>query len=55
MVLPLDKVSRRAMADFIEKKKEYVTPFMIDKIFTINPEYTWDIKDFVKNLINLVR
>jgi hypothetical protein len=37
MVLPMDKVSRRAMTDFIEKKKEYMTPFMTDKIYTINP------------------
>jgi len=36
-ILPLDKVSRRAMTDFIEKKKEYMTPFMVDKIFSINP------------------
>lgn len=36
-ILPLDKVSRRAMADFIEKKKEYLTPFMVDKIFSISP------------------
>ena len=47
MVLPLDKVSERAMNDFIEKKKYYLTPFMVDKIFSINPEYTWDINDFV--------
>jgi len=43
------------MEDFIEKKKEYLTPFMVDKIFTINPEYTWDISDFVNNLFNSVR
>jgi hypothetical protein len=47
MVLPLDKVSTRAMTDFIAKKKEYITPFIVDKIFSINPEYTWDIFDFV--------
>ncbi len=54
MILPLDKVSRRAMNDFIEKKKEYMTPFMTDKIFTINPEYTWDIKEFVTFLSDIV-
>lgn len=53
-ILPLDKLSRRAMSDFIEKKKEYLTPFLVDKIFNINPEFTWDIKDFVIVLIMLV-
>jgi hypothetical protein len=37
MALPLDKVSIRAMSDFIEKKKHYITPFIVDKIFSINP------------------
>ena len=31
-----------------------MTPFMVDKIFTINPEFTWDINEFVDFLFYLV-
>jgi len=56
MVLPLEKVSERAMSDFVNaKKKYYLTPFMVDKIFSINPEFTWDINDFVIFYIITVR
>ena len=27
---------------------------MVDKIFTINPEYTWDINSFVIDLVKIV-
>lgn len=36
------------MTDFTARSRLYATPFMFDKIFTIGPEFTWDIHEFVR-------
>lgn len=36
------------MTDLIEKKKFYLTPHLVDRIFNIHPEFTWDIHEFVR-------
>lgn len=35
------------MTDLVEKKKYYLTPHLVDRIFNIHPEFTWDIHEFV--------
>lgn len=35
------------MNDYIAQSRLYPTPFMFDKIFTISPEFTWDLNTFV--------
>ena len=41
------EVSNKVMEDFTEKSREYVTPYMRDKLHTVNPEFTWDMESFV--------
>ena len=35
------------MTEFTSKYKVYPTPYLFDKIYTISPEFTWDLKNFV--------
>ena len=35
------------MKDFTARSKVYPTPYLYDKIFTLSPEFTWDINTFV--------
>jgi hypothetical protein len=36
------------MTEYISKSRVYPTPYLFDKIFTISPEFTWDLKSFVR-------
>ena len=38
------------MTEYTSKFRVYPTPYLFDKIFTISPEYTWDLKNFVLSL-----
>ena len=42
------------MTELIEKKKFYLTPHLVDRIFNIHPEFTWDIHEFVQCLSIIV-
>ena len=35
------------MKDYTAKFRVYPTPYLFDKIFTISPEFTWDLNNFV--------
>jgi hypothetical protein len=35
------------MTEYTSKYKVYPTPYLFDKIYTISPEFTWDLKNFV--------
>ena len=35
------------MKEFLKVKKTYLTPEIKDKIFSMSPEYTWEIDKFV--------
>lgn len=35
------------MTDFTATSREYVTPYMRDKLHTVHPEFTWDMESFV--------
>lgn len=38
------------MNDYISQSRLYPTPFMFDKIFTISPEFTWDLTTFLDEI-----
>lgn len=39
------------MKDYTSKFRVYPTPYLFDKIFTISPEFTWDLNNFVTIII----
>ena len=42
------------MTKVLEKKKFYLTPHLVDRIYNIHPEFTWDIHEFVFFLMTIV-
>lgn len=42
------------MTQLLSKSRQLLTPHLTDRLFNINPEFTWDIHEFVFNIIILV-
>lgn len=47
MALPLDRFSEAAMTQLLSKSRQLLTPHLTDRLFNINPEFTWDIHEFL--------
>lgn len=39
------------MEDYTAHKRVYFTQYLHEKVFTMHPQFTWDLDKFVKNSI----
>lgn len=49
-LLPFDDISTKVMKDYTAHHKVYPSKYLLDKVFTMPPQYTWDMTTFLDEI-----